>query len=303
MGRLSESLRPIKDVVAEVIIVDDGSTDGSAELFETYLPYARIIRQNNLGLAGARNRGLRQASGEFVQFLDVDDTLETNKLELQERAGRETNADVVYSDWRMVSVCDDVYTPEPIVHAGAQNDMVRALFDGWWVPPVGYLFRRSAVLELGGFNEEMRVWEDFEFFLRCAIHNKAHYYQTGAISNYHRYLDHASLARRNALDNLLYRERAIDLALDQLRTLDGLTHARRRAVAGALHRLARMAFEILPEDYDRLLTRVYELDPDFSPAGTMAYRLAARMAGIRAADRVARATRHLRRRAATKFGE
>lgn len=69
----------------EILLVDDGSTDGSGQLCEEYQrrsSMVRVLHQENKGLSGARNSGLQQAGGEYVMFVDSDDWLEPNALEL-----------------------------------------------------------------------------------------------------------------------------------------------------------------------------------------------------------------------------
>ena len=74
---LAQSYRPL-----DVIVVDDGSLDGTADIARSYTE-VRYMHQSNQGHAAARNAGLRVASGEFVSFLDADDLWAPNKLELQ----------------------------------------------------------------------------------------------------------------------------------------------------------------------------------------------------------------------------
>src|SRR5438309_9767392 len=67
----------------EIIAVDDGSTDRSREVLESFGAQIRIIEQENRGSSAARNRALNKAQGEFIQFLDADDLLARNKIEVQ----------------------------------------------------------------------------------------------------------------------------------------------------------------------------------------------------------------------------
>ena len=68
----------------EIIVIDDGSTDDTSAIAESVAdPRQRVIRQKNAGAAAARNRGLREARGDHVQYLDADDLLSPNKLTAQ----------------------------------------------------------------------------------------------------------------------------------------------------------------------------------------------------------------------------
>src|SRR6266849_6286184 len=75
---LAQSLAP-----AEVIVVDDGSTDDTRERLALFGPPVRYIHQKNQGVAAARNTGLHEATGELIAFLDADDVWHPLKLELQ----------------------------------------------------------------------------------------------------------------------------------------------------------------------------------------------------------------------------
>ena len=86
----------------ELIIVDDGSTDGGVETVREFRdPRIRLVRSEGRGPGAARNRGIRRATGEWIQFLDADDLLEADHIERQlAAASRHGDADVVACEWQ-----------------------------------------------------------------------------------------------------------------------------------------------------------------------------------------------------------
>src|SRR5262249_59293001 len=79
---LAQTLPPL-----EVLVIDDGSTDDSGAVAESFGPPVRVIRQPNQGESVARNRGIEEAKGEWVGFLDADDLWNPDKLERQWQVG------------------------------------------------------------------------------------------------------------------------------------------------------------------------------------------------------------------------
>src|SRR5271154_679320 len=83
----------------EIIVVDDGSTDGTAAALQSFRNSIRYVYQNNRGEPAARNRGIRESTGEYVAFLDGDDLWRSTKLELQmDYLQRYPNCALVYTD-------------------------------------------------------------------------------------------------------------------------------------------------------------------------------------------------------------
>ncbi len=157
----------------EIIVVDDGSGDGTAGyLRERYGRRIRLIRQDNQGPGIARNRGLEAARGEFIHFLDADDQLHERKIEIGLSAFRaQPDVSVVYSHYQQVA--SDGATP---VETGAfeqySDDVYCELLrqTGARILTSSCMIRAGALRAVGGFANDVnfRSAEDWDLFLRLA---------------------------------------------------------------------------------------------------------------------------------------
>lgn len=150
----------------EVVVVDDGSTDGSVAVVEGYdSSRIRLLRGANGGVSSARNRGWREARAPWLLFLDADDTLYPEALATYEAALRHTDARLLaarydYSDRQQASRCADDTTPQRL-----DNPLKWYLHNLEALHTGSYIVRRD-LLERHPFNERYRRYEDLECF--CA---------------------------------------------------------------------------------------------------------------------------------------
>lgn len=166
----------------ECLVVDDGSTDETARTVADFAhrdPRFRYLSQRNAGLSAARNAGLRQAKGTYLQFLDADDLIEEKKLEYQAaHLDAHPEVGIVYGPARYFPT-DDVsrrrYSPtdpdRPFMPevSGSGAVMVSALLHANIMPVNSALVRREVVDRVGYFDERLHALEDWEYWIRCAL--------------------------------------------------------------------------------------------------------------------------------------
>lgn len=153
----------------EMIIVDDGSTDNSADIITKISDIdkrIKLIQKENGGSASARNLGLTLAQGEYIQFLDADDTIDKHKLEKQSKMMDELLLDVTYTDYS-ISYPDG--TIDPRVKGTTFN--LSKLLIGWGtfgtIPLHAFVYRQSFLQEHNLSNtSEVKEREDWDFHMK-----------------------------------------------------------------------------------------------------------------------------------------
>jgi hypothetical protein len=166
----------------ECLVVDDGSTDNSASIASQFAESDsrfRLFRKENGGTATARNVGLRNARGRYVQFLDADDALDESKLERQTRFMEENNLDVSYTEFRhfrQENEADEssiVLLPHRARSVRTTLSLRFTLLTRYGVdfslPPIVFLYRRE-FLEAHSlrFSEAIRYREDWDWILNVS---------------------------------------------------------------------------------------------------------------------------------------
>lgn len=165
----------------EIIVVDDGSTDGTDGLVAALAatdPRIRLIRQPNLGVAAARNRAIAAATGEFIAPLDADDLWDPTKIARQVERLQEAgpSAGMAYCWWAWIDVHDRLLDRSPSwrIEGRALERLVEVNFTGSASVP---LYRRSALDQVGFYDPSLREknsqgCEDWDLALRVAEHHE-----------------------------------------------------------------------------------------------------------------------------------
>jgi len=144
----------------EVIVVDDGSTDGTRDVARSFGDRVRVVSRPNGGPGAARNTGLTEARGDWIAFLDGDDAWTEDKTRLQlEAAAQHPSASLVFGHAR------NLVAPRGVTLAAARAHGERSVKPGYVVGAM--LASREAILSVGSFPENLRLGEFVDWYARA----------------------------------------------------------------------------------------------------------------------------------------
>ena len=191
LGRALRSVLAQTFAPYEVIVVDDGSTDGSGDFIKREFPTVMYRFQENKGVSAARNQGMEMASGEWFAFLDSDDEWLPQKLARQ-RDLINKNPDH--------KLC---HTEEIWIRNGRRvNPKTRYQKSGGWIyekclplcviSPSSVLLERSLITEVGGFDESLTACEDYDLWLRICSREPVLFIEEAMMKKYGGHSDQLS---------------------------------------------------------------------------------------------------------------
>lgn len=197
----------------EIIVVDDGSTDNTKEILNHYGSKIRYIYQKNSGPSASRNKGIKQSNGEVIAFLDSDDIWLPEKLELQVKLIQQSqNIGLVSGGIYMADASGKIIS-DPIIKRNYENrrSFIRELMVHNIVTGGGStaLIKKKCFDELGLFNEDLWIGEDWNMWLRIAKQYEVKFVEKPLVkyrihgSNLHKNLEKIKVdGKRNVSENV-----------------------------------------------------------------------------------------------------
>jgi len=216
----------------ELLIIDDGSTDITKSVLTKYENSIKYFYQENKGPSSARNLGIRKAKGEFISFLDSDDRWLKRKLETQVKlAESDPNIKICYTD--EIWIRNGIRVNQKNIHKKHSGWIYQKCLPLCIISPSSVLMHREVFEEVGTFDEEQTVCEDYDLWLRMSNVYPIRFINKPLIVKYGGHADQLS-QKYWGMDR--YRIKAMVKMLDT----DQLSAENRMATIRVLHKKCRI---------------------------------------------------------------
>ena len=151
----------------EIIVVDDGSVDGTETMIKSDYDFVKFIKQKNKGVSAARNIGIKVSIGEWICFLDSDDEWKKDKLEKQINAMK-SNPGYKFFHSNEIWIKNGLRINQKKKHKKYGGDIFDKCLDMCRISPSSVMIDKTVFDEVGNFNEDLVVCEDYELWLRIS---------------------------------------------------------------------------------------------------------------------------------------
>ena len=164
----------------ELIVVDDGSTDHTSDVLDSYRNVIKVLSQKNKGVSAARNRGITEASGKFIAFLDSDDIWLSQKLSVQIEFFNQT-PDALICQTEEVWIRNGLRVNPKKRHKKPSGMIFKPSLELCLVSPSAVMIQRSLFDRVGEFDETLPACEDYDLWLRISCRFPIHLIDTPLI--------------------------------------------------------------------------------------------------------------------------
>ncbi|MEA1987104.1 MAG: glycosyltransferase [Candidatus Marinimicrobia bacterium] len=154
--------------VFEIIVVDDGSTDKTGEILKTYSDKIKIISQKNSGVSSARNIGILNSRGNWISLLDSDDEWLPNKLQLEvDYINKNPDMKILQTEEKWIRNGKQINPKK--YHTKNDGYFFEKSLELCLVSPSAVIFKRELFDEIGVFDKDLPVCEDYDYWLRVGL--------------------------------------------------------------------------------------------------------------------------------------
>ena len=183
---ISQTIKPL-----EIIIVDDGSNDGTREWIKQEYPFIKYLNQNNSGVSASRNRGIFSANGNWIAFLDSDDEWIPEKLERQ-LSILSSDKEAVFCHTNEIWIRNGTRVNQMRKHEKYGGYIFEKCLDMCRISPSSSIIKKEVFDHIGYFDESLIVCEDYDLWLRIAAHYKILFLDQPLIKKYGGHVDQLS---------------------------------------------------------------------------------------------------------------
>lgn len=270
----------------EIIVVNDGSKDSTLEILESYGKQIILISTVNKGVSHARNTGLKSASGDYIQFLDADDFLIFNKIEMQLEALEKEGAEVAYGNWQKFTEFGGKITLKEITNRKINHPIEVDIFTDFWCPPAALLYSRVIVEKIGPWKEWLPIIQDARYMLDAAIQKGKFIYCPVLVAQY-RTGQESSLSSKNSLnfvkDCYLNAKDVWNIWKHDIEDIQSKKEAIIQCLRYCIHE-----FSILDQSlFHEAITFMLQISPNYVPIQSGALQILSRIFGYRNAEQIA----------------
>jgi len=274
----------------EIIVVDDGSKDRSLAVAKAFEPHGvKVITQPNKGACAARNRAFQESQGDFIQYLDADDLLASDKIERQVQLLVNENSNCVAAgEWARFykTPSEALFIPQPLwIDMSPVDWLVYAWQGGWMMHPAAWLVPQHIAEKAGAWNETLSLDDDGEYFCRVVLASEGVQFCRGARTYYRSGLP-TSLSGSNSSAAYESAFQSIELSTPALLSIENSPRTR-HACATKLQRFIYEVYPDVPELRKNAEMKVQQLGGSgLKPSGGLMFQLLSQIVGWQQAKHI-----------------